>query len=89
MRATLTKEGVRYFLLREGQPLTTDLHEPKVDRGSDDVGVPRQVTRPASGSRTPSAIRIVVVLPAPLAPRKPNTWPGGTSNTRSSSATKR
>ena len=47
----------------------------------------RQVTRPASGSRTPSAIRIVVVLPAPFAPRNPNTWPCGTSNARSSRAT--
>jgi proteasome lid subunit RPN8/RPN11 len=33
IRATLTKEGVRYFLLRDGQPLATDLHEPRVDRG--------------------------------------------------------
>jgi proteasome lid subunit RPN8/RPN11 len=33
LRATLTKEGVRYFLLRDGQPLATDLHEPRVDRG--------------------------------------------------------
>lgn len=33
VRATLTKEGVRYFLLRDGKPLATDLHEPRVDRG--------------------------------------------------------
>jgi len=33
LRATLTKEGVRYFLLQDGQPMATDLHEPRVDRG--------------------------------------------------------
>ena len=30
--------------------------------------------------------RMVVVLPAPLGPRKPTTWPAGTLNERSSSA---
>ena len=33
---------------------------------------------PRSGSSTPSTMRIVVVLPAPLGPTKPNIWPGST-----------
>ena len=32
-------------------------------------------------------MRIVVVLPAPFAPRNPKTWPRGASNERPSSAT--
>ena len=42
-----------------------------------------------SRARTPIAIRIVVVLPAPLAPRNPKIWPAGTSNVSPSSATTR
>ena len=34
--------------------------------------------KPASGSMSPASIRIVVVLPAPLGPRKPYTTPVGT-----------
>ena len=41
-------------------------------------GRPRQVTLPASARRMSRTIRIVVVLPAPFAPRKPKTWPGST-----------
>ena len=33
LRATLTKDGVRYFLVRDGEPLAADLREPRVDRG--------------------------------------------------------
>jgi Prokaryotic homologs of the JAB domain len=33
LRAVLTKEGVRYFLVRNGEPLASELHEPRVDRG--------------------------------------------------------
>ena len=33
LRVTLSKEGVRYFVLRGDQMLTPDLHEPRVDRG--------------------------------------------------------
>ena len=35
-------------------------------------GAPRQRTSPRSAPRTPRMIRIVVVLPAPLGPTKPN-----------------
>ena len=33
LHVTLSKEGVRYFLQRGGEPLATELHEPLVDRG--------------------------------------------------------
>jgi hypothetical protein len=33
LRAVLTKEGVRYFLVRNGELLASELHEPRVDRG--------------------------------------------------------
>src|SRR2546421_8952160 len=48
--------------------------------------MPSQATVPSSGRRTPRAIRIVVVLPAPFAPRKPKPWPRGTPNDRPSRA---
>jgi hypothetical protein len=37
--------------------------------------MPRQVPRPASGFRSPHSMRIVVVLPLPLGPRKPQMRP--------------
>src|SRR3990172_13429609 len=37
------------------------------------------VTRPASGSTMPQAMRKVVVLPAPLGPKRPTISPGNTS----------
>ena len=43
-------------------------------------GRPCQRTSPASGSSTPSAIRIVVVLPAPFGPTNPTISPSGTAN---------
>src|SRR5579863_8533973 len=42
---------------------------------------------PAVGARKPATIFIVVDLPAPLGPRKPNTSPAGTANDTSSTAT--
>src|SRR5215218_4360166 len=48
--------------------------------------MPSQDAVPESGRRMSSTIRIVVVLPAPFAPRKPNTDPFGTSNEIPSSA---
>src|SRR5258706_15859182 len=36
-------------------------------------------TRPRSGRASPTSIRIVVVFPAPLGPRKPKTSPAQTS----------
>ncbi len=33
LRVTLSKEGVRYFVVRGDEVLTPDLHEPRVDRG--------------------------------------------------------
>jgi hypothetical protein len=52
------------------------------------MGRPRQRTASASGSSTPSTIRMAVVLPAPLGPTKPNICPSATVNDRSSSATR-
>src|SRR5258705_8303684 len=49
--------------------------------------MPSHATVPRFASSTPRTMRIVVVLPAPFAPRKPKTWPRGTSNVSPSSAT--
>ena len=38
------------------------------------------------GAANPRIVRIVVVFPAPLGPRKPVTMPGRTSRVRSSTA---
>src|SRR5687768_14771161 len=45
------------------------------------------ITRPAVGRRKPVIIRMVVVLPAPLGPRRPSTSPGWASKLTSSTAT--
>src|SRR3954454_22523120 len=49
-------------------------------------GRPSTVSRPSVGRMMSSAMRSVVVLPAPLPPRKPNTWPSGTEKLSSSTA---
>src|SRR3954470_22506168 len=46
---------------------------------------PRHRTSPASGRTSPIAMRMVVVLPAPLDPQKPNIDPGATVNPTPSS----
>src|SRR5687768_10433586 len=43
-------------------------------------------TRPAVGRRMPAIMRSVVVFPAPLGPRKPKSWPDGTSRSSASTA---
>ena len=48
------------------------------------MGRPRRLTSTCVGMSRPSSIRIVVVLPEPFGPRKPNTDPVGTCNERSS-----
>ncbi len=48
------------------------------------IGAPFQWTEPPFGPRTPISIRMMVVLPAPLAPTKPVTRPGTTENETSS-----
>src|SRR4051794_13472983 len=52
-------------------------------------GRPSTVRRPSVGRMMSSTIRSVVVLPAPLPPRKPNTWPSGTAKLSSSTASVR
>src|SRR5660397_70342 len=47
---------------------------------------PSRDTRPPSDLSRPSRTRIVVVLPEPLGPRKPVTWPVGTERSSSRSA---
>src|SRR3954470_2561975 len=54
--------------------------------GGPAYGVPLKVAVPVSGRTRPSSIRMVVVLPAPLGPRKPVTDPGSTVNERSETA---
>ena len=51
------------------------------------VGRPPKVAVPAVIDTSPSNIRSVVVLPAPLGPRNPVTRPAATSKLRSSTAT--
>src|SRR5947207_7300667 len=48
---------------------------------------PSMVTSPAVGRSRPVSILMVVLLPAPLGPRKPKKRPRGTSKERSSTAT--
>ena len=50
-------------------------------------GRPKTRAWPAVGRARPSSILTVVVLPAPLGPRKPNTSPGATARVNPSTAT--
>src|SRR6266542_1090168 len=59
---------------------------PMCVRASCVIGLPSKRTSPPSAASTPSAIRIVVVLPAPLLPTKPNSSPARTPNVIPSSA---
>jgi hypothetical protein len=56
-------------------------------RVSSVTGVPSQRTSPLSAARTPRAIRMVVVFPAPLLPTNPKISPARTSNVIPSRAT--
>src|SRR5664279_1614598 len=47
---------------------------------------PKPVAVPDVGSRRPVSIRMVVDLPDPFGPRKPNTFPRGISNDTRSAA---
>ena len=59
-----------------------------ITRGnSDGTSAPRTRTDPAVERTRPNRHRIVVVLPAPFGPRKPNTPPAGTSRSRPATAT--
>src|SRR6185437_10267786 len=50
------------------------------------IGSPNSSTRPAVGPIRPISILIVVVLPEPFGPRKPNTAPCGTESSSPSTA---
>ena len=50
------------------------------------MSTPRISTVPAVGSKSPSSIEMVVVLPAPLPPRRPVTLPRGTVKSMASTA---
>jgi hypothetical protein len=58
--------------------------------GSSSYRLPPNVAVPRTGAMSPSSIRRVVVLPAPLGPSRAVTWPGCatalTSSTTSTSA---
>ncbi len=47
---------------------------------------PQTDTCPAEGETKPAIMRMVVDLPAPLAPKNPSTSPGATENVKSSTA---
>src|SRR5215831_13005451 len=51
------------------------------------TGMPPMVAVPPSGEASVARMRMVVVLPAPLGPTKPNISPRGTVKSTSSSAT--
>src|SRR6185436_14322097 len=53
------------------------------------TSAPSNDSLPELGRTNPSRQRIVVVLPAPFGPRKPNTPPSGTLRSRPSTATVR
>src|SRR5574340_443298 len=57
---------------------------------SDSVMTSKPATRPSPelGKSRPHNMRMVVDLPAPLGPRKPNTWPFSTASETRSTATK-
>src|SRR5580700_5102406 len=57
--------------------------------GFSSTSKPATVTEPAVGGRKHVRTRIVVVLPAPLGPRKPTIWPFSTSKEMLSTATVR
>ena len=52
--------------------------------GSASRSTPATTIRPAVGGRKAVIMRMAVVLPAPLGPRNPSTWPSGTKNDTSS-----
>ena len=54
--------------------------------GSRSMSCPQTVTCPAEGEMKPAIMRMVVDLPAPLAPKNPSTSPGATVKVRSSTA---
>ena len=49
---------------------------------------PKTLIRPSVGRIRPMSMRSDVVLPAPLGPSRPSTWPRRTSKDRSRTATK-
>ena len=65
-------------------PQSADLPEEDKDRLAANLRLAEQlgaqtVTLPALGRMSPTSIRMVVVFPAPLGPRNPNTSPGWSS----------
>ena len=54
--------------------------------GACSMSWPHTDTCPAEGEMKPAIMRMVVDLPAPLAPKNPSTSPGATENVRSSTA---
>ena len=75
--------------LRPGWKLEASSTAPTWRTGSASAryGLPSILALPAVGVTSPSSIRRVVVLPAPLGPRNPTTVPWSTSKLRSSTAT--
>src|SRR5512132_2567307 len=75
--------------LRPGWKLDASSTAPtwRMGSGSSRYGRPSILVLPAVGVTSPSRVRRVVVLPAPLGPRKPTTVPWSTSKLRSSTAT--
>ncbi len=54
--------------------------------GAFSMSCPQTLTCPAVGEMKPAIMRMVVDLPAPLAPRNPSTSPGATLKVKSSTA---
>ena len=89
MRAAAAR--VRRWLrpLRPGWKAVASSAAPIVRSGSSIATgeLPSTRASPRVGRNSPSRARIVVVLPAPLGPRKPVTRPASTAKERSSTAT--
>ncbi len=82
---TLERAKIDQYLARGRRPCIG--HAPREDSRSGPCrplsGAPPSIsTRPESGLKMSSMMRMVVVLPAPFGPRRPKTWPGSPRTTR-------
>ena len=74
-----SRRQMDWFLLGGGAGLLAEVAEDAFSAPADLAGVGRQ---------RPGMMRMAVVLPAPLGPTNPNSWPSATVHDRSSRATK-
>src|SRR5580698_4667978 len=86
MSATKSRNSLTVISPYEGAPSGRYPMQDFASTGAFSMSCPQTETCPAVGEMKPAIIRMVVDLPAPLAPKKPSTSPGATENVRSSTA---